>query len=423
MKGLARQLYFWTLVGIVVGIALGAAAPDLGASLKPLADAFIAMIRLMVAPLVFCTIALGLSGAGEIRKAGRVGLRAIAYFEILSTAALASGLLVANALKPGAGFGPLAPAAGEAAEFAKKAADASFANELRSVIPKSFIDAFGAEGNLLQVLLLAALVGWALGRVGEERARPVRRALESANALLFAMIGAIMKLAPIGAGAAMAFTIGRYGLRSIGPLAYLMACLYGACVLFVSLALGLVARACGFSVWRFIRCIRREMLLVLGTSSSESALAPMIEKLERLGCSRSTVGLVVPAGYSFNLDGTNIYLSMGVLFVAQATGVELSLVDQLAILGVAMLTSKGASGVTGAGFVTLAATLAASPKLPVAGLSLLVGVDRFMSEARALTNVIGNGVAALAIARWEGELSADDLKRALDREIAAEREA
>lgn len=417
MKALFRHLYAWVAVAIIVGVAVGQFAPEVGASLKPLADGFVALVKMLIAPVVFCTVALGVSGAGSLKKAGRVGLKAFVYFEAVSTAALAIGMLVGNVLKPGAGFGadPASLDASAVSGFAQKATDASASKFLLGLIPRTFFDAFTGEGNLMQTLLASALFGWAMASIGA-RAQPVRAIIEAAGHAFFAMIGAVMKLAPIGAGAAMAFAVGRYGIRSIGPLAYLMLCFYGACAAFVLLGLGAVARLCGFRLLAFLRYVRRELLLVLGTSSSESALAPLMQKLERLGCSKPTVGLVVPAGYSFNLDGTNIYLSLAALFVSQALGIDLSLRDQLTIFAVAMLTSKGASGVTGAGFVTLAATLAAVPKIPVEGLALIVGVDRFMSEARALTNVIGNGVAALAVARWEGELNLAALNAELARD-------
>ena len=415
MHPMFRQLYFWVVVGIALGVALGAFAPEAATSLKPLADAFISLIKMLIGPLIFCTVVLGIANSGGMKKTGRVGAKAFLYFEVLSTIALAFGLIVGNVLKPGAGFGadPATLDASLAAGFEQTAKASGAADFLLHLIPKTFFDAFSGNGDLLQVLLVALLFGWGLSSIGS-RAEPIRASIESASHAFFAMMGAIMKLAPIGAGAAMAFTVGRFGLSALAPLAYFMACFYLACVLFVALALGCVARWCGFSLFKFVYHLRRELLLVLGTSSSESALAPLMNKLEGLGCSKSTVGLVVPAGYSFNLDGTNIYLSLATLFVAQAVGVDLTLWDQLTILGVATLTSKGASGVTGAGFVTLAATLAAVPKVPIAGLALIVGIDRFMSEARALTNMIGNGVAALAIAKWEGELDLAQLRAKLN---------
>jgi len=414
MRGLHRHLYFWVLISIVIGGAIGAVNPALGVALKPLGDGFIALIKMLIGPVIFCTVVLGIAGAGDMKKVGRVGGKTLLYFEVVSTFALVIGLTVANLLKPGAGFNarPESLDAGAVAEFAKKAGERSTADFLMHLIPKTFFDAFIGSGDLLQVLLVAILFGYAMNHM-RSRAEAVHDFIEAASHIFFAMVNALMKLAPLGAGGAMAFTIGKYGVQALAPLAWLMFCFYLTCISFIVIILGLIARLIGFSIFDFILYIKHELLLVLGTSSSESALIPLMEKLERLGCSKSVVGLVVPSGYSFNLDGTNIYLTMAALFVAQALGLDLSLGEQMSLLLVAMLTSKGASGVTGAGFITLAATLAVVPKVPVAGLALILGIDRFMSEARALTNFIGNGVAAVVVSSWEKELDRTALKEQL----------
>lgn len=418
MKRITSHLYFWVLLAILAGGCIGILEPQLGVKLKPLGDGFIALVKMLIAPIIFCTVVLGISNGGDMKKVGRVGVKAFTYFEVVSTVALAIGLLVGNVLKPGHGFNadPHALDASAVANYAKKAGEQSTVDFVLHIIPKTFTDAFTGSGDLLQVLLLALLFGYAMQRMGSQ-GRAVHTFIEECSHIFFAMMNAIMKLAPIGAGGAMAFTLGKYGWAAIKPLAMLMGSFYVCCALFVLIVLGAIAAATGFSIVRFISYLKAELLMVLGTSSSESALVPLMNKLERAGCSKSVVGLVVPAGYSFNLDGTNIYLTMAVLFVAQALNIELSLMQQISILGVAMLTSKGASGVTGAGFITLAATLAVVPDVPVAGLALILGVDRFMSEARALTNFIGNGVATIVVARWEGELDRDALRRALHGEV------
>lgn len=414
MKKLFHHLYFWVLLFTVIGGIIGALAPDFGVSLKPLGDGFISLIKMMIAPVVFCTVALGISGAGNMKKVGRVGAKTLFYFEVVSTFALIIGLTVANLLKPGAGFhvDPQSLNIANVSEFTKKAAEQSTSSFLLHVIPQTFFDAFTSSGDLLQILLIAILFGYAMNHLGSKY-QNVHRFLEEASHIFFVMVGALMKLAPLGAAGAMAFTIGKYGVEALTPLFYLMGCFYLTCILFVTGILGIVAKLTGFNIFRFILYIKEELLLVLSTSSSESALLPLMKKLENLGCPKAVVGLVVPSGYSFNLDGTNIYLTMAALFVAQALNIPLTLGEELSILLVAMLTSKGASGVTGAGFITLAATLAVVPKVPVAGLALILGVDRFMSEARALTNIIGNGVATLVIARWEKELDQEQLRREL----------
>lgn len=410
------RLYLWVLAAIVAGGALGHFFPEAGVALKPLGDGFIGLIKMLIGPIIFLTVVIGIAGVADVKKVGRVGVKAILYFEVVSTLALAIGLVVVNGLQPGAGFhvDPATLDAGAVAKYATAAHDQSTVGFLLHIIPKTFTDAFTANGDLLQVLLVALLFGFALSAVGES-GRPVMTLLEAAASVFFRMMNMIMRLAPIGAGGAMAFTIGKYGLDSLGPLAKLMASFYLCCALFVLLVLGTIARLGGFSILRFLRYIREELLLVLGTSSSESALVPLMQKLERLGCERSVVGLVVPSGYSFNLDGTNIYLTMAAIFVAQAVDVDLTLTQELSLLAVAMLTSKGASGVTGAGFITLAATLAVVPSVPVAGLALILGIDRFMSEARALTNLIGNGVATIIVAGWEQALDRTQLARELAR--------
>ena len=417
MKSSGSRFYLWVLGAIVLGGTVGHFFPDFGVKLKPLGDGFINLIKMLIAPIIFLTVVLGIAGVADVKKVGRVGAKAIVYFEVVSTFALVIGLVVVNTLKPGAGFNAnvadLDPKkVAEAVGYAHKAEQQSTVDFLLHIIPRTFTDAFTGEGSLLQVLLLAVLFGFALlhmGKAGEK----VMDLFETLSKAFFGIMGMVMKLAPIGAGAAMAFTIGKFGIDSLGPLLKLMGSFYLTCVLFVVIVLGAIARAAGFSIFRFVAYIRDELLLVLGTSSSESALVPLMRKLERLGCSKPVVGLVVPSGYSFNLDGTNIYLTMAAIFVAQALNVELTLTQELTLLAVAMLTSKGASGVTGAGFITLAATLTVVPSVPVAGLALILGIDRFMSEARALTNIIGNGVATVVVARWENELDRDRLQREL----------
>ncbi|WP_223639364.1 dicarboxylate/amino acid:cation symporter [Corallococcus sp. EGB] len=411
----SSRLYLWVLAAIFAGGLLGHLAPSTAVKLKPLGDGFIALVKMLISPVIFLTVVLGVANVADMKKVGRVGGKALLYFEVVSTFALFIGVLVVRVLKPGSGFNvdPRTLDAGAVARFAQQAHDQSTAGFLLHIIPRTFVDAFTGEGDLLQVLLLALLFGFSLTAIGAT-AKPVVVLLEALSQAFFHMIRTVMKLAPIGAGASMAFTLGAYGVTSLGPLLRLMGCFYLACVLFVVGVLGLVARLNGFSILKFLRYIRAELLLVLGTSSSESALVPLMQKLERLGCSKSVVGLVVPSGYSFNLDGTNIYLTMAALFVAQALNVELTFTQTATLLGVAMLTSKGASGVTGAGFITLAATLAVVPSVPVAGLALILGIDRFMSEARAITNFIGNGVASIVVSRWENELDRERLRAELD---------
>jgi aerobic C4-dicarboxylate transport protein len=416
MGRLPRHLYFWVLLAILAGGTFGYLDPAAAVRLKPLGDGFIALVKVLIGPIIFCTVVLGIAGAGDMKKVGRVGAKALLYFEVVSTVALLIGLVVVNTVRPGAGFNvdPATLDARAVADYAKRASTQTTTDFILSIIPSTFLDAFTGSGNLLQVLFVAILFGYALTRMGD-KGRAVHQFIEECSHIFFAMMNVMMKLAPIGAGGAMAFTIGRYGIDALRPLAALMASFYLTCAIFIVVVLGAIAALTGFNILRFITYIKDELLTVLGTSSSESALVPLMQKLERLGCSRSVVGLVVPAGYSFNLDGTNIYLTMAAIFVAQALNVELTIRDQVTLLAVAMLTSKGASGVTGAGFVTLAATLAVVPSIPVAGLALILGIDRFMSEARSITNFIGNGVAAIVVARWENELDVPRLTSELER--------
>jgi aerobic C4-dicarboxylate transport protein len=412
-RRLLGTLYIQVLIGIVLGLLVGALWPETGAALKPLGDAFIKLIKMVIAPVIFCTVALGIAQMGDMKKFGRIGGKAIIYFEVVSTLALAIGLVVGELVRPGAGFNidpaSLDPSVTEA--YVTRAKADSITEHLMHVIPDTFFSAF-AGGDLLQVLLIAILFGYACTRLGAT-GQKVAGWLETIVKVFFQIIHMVVRLAPIGAFGAMAFTIGRYGLDSLLPLGALVACFYITCVLFVAIVLGLIARAIGFSLWRFLSYIREELLITLGASSSEPALPRLIEKLERLGAPPAVVGLVVPTGYSFNLDGTNIYITLAILFLAQATNTDLSLVQMGTILLVAMLTSKGASGVTGAGFVTLAATLSVVPAIPMVALATIVGIDRFMSECRAITNIIGNGVATLAVARWEKVLDMDRLKSEL----------
>lgn len=414
MKRLIGQLYFWVLLAILAGGIFGFVNPEQAVKLKPLGDGFIALVKMLISPIIFCTVVLGIAGAGDMRKVGRVGGKALLYFEVVSTFALVIGLVVVNVVRPGAGFNvdPATLDATAVADYAKRAATQTTGDFILHVIPVTFLDAFTGSGDLLQVLFVAILFGYAmmnLGKAGEV----VHHFMEAAFQIFFKMMSVLMKLAPIGAGGAMAFTIGRYGLAALRPLAALMGSFYLTCALFVLVVLGTIAAVTGFSILRYILYIKDELLTVLGTASSESALVPLMQKLEKLGCSKSVVGLVVPSGYSFNLDGTNIYITMAAMFVAQALNIDLTLRQQLTLLFVAMLTSKGASGVTGAGFITLAATLAVVPSIPVAGLALILGIDRFMSESRSITNFIGNGVAAIVVSKWENELDHVKLRKEL----------
>jgi aerobic C4-dicarboxylate transport protein len=408
-----RHLYVQVLVAIALAVALGHFAPEAAIACKPLGDGFLKLIRMLVAPIVFCTLVSGIAGVQSLEKVGRVGGKALLYFEVVSTLALVIGLVVAHLVQPGAGFhvDPATLDASKVSEYVTRAHEGGWVDHLLAIIPATLVDPF-AHGDLLQVLLVALLFGFALTRMGET-GRRLGHGVEAVGRAVFTVANMVMALAPLGAFGAMAFTVGRYGLAALLPMARLIGSVYLTSALFVVLVLGLIARAAGFSLFRFLVHLKDELLLVLATSSSESALPRLMDKLERLGCSRSVTGLVVPTGYSFNLDGTNIYMTMAALFIAQATDTPLTLTQQLTLLGVAMLTSKGASGITGAGFVTLAATLAVVPSIPVAGMTLILGIDRFMSECRSLTNFIGNGVATVVVAGWEGELDRDALARGL----------
>ena len=408
-----RILYVQVLIAITIGVLLGHFAPGTGKSLKPLGDAFIALIKMMIGPVIFCTVVHGIASMSNLAKVSRIGLKAIIYFEIVSTGALAIGLLVGEILKPGLGFNidpsTLDPHA--VASYVTRAKEEGIVAHLLAIIPTTFVDAF-AKGDLLQVLLIAILTGIAVSRLGELGER-INGAVDALGKVFFRIIGIIVRLAPIGAFGAMAFTIGAYGLGSLRNLGELILTFYLTSILFVLIVLGLIARATGFSILRFIAFIKDELLIVLGTSSSETVLPRMIQKMQHLGASPSVVGLVIPLGYSFNLDGTNIYMTLATLFLAQATNTPLSFGQEMTILLVAMLTSKGASGVTGAGFVTLAATLTIIPDIPIQALAILVGIDKFMSECRALTNLVGNGVATVVVSKWENELDREELKAAM----------
>jgi aerobic C4-dicarboxylate transport protein len=412
-----RVLYVQVLLGVLLGVLVGVLWPQFGASLKPLGDAFVKLIKMAVAPVIFCTVAGGIARMGDVKAFGRLGARTLIYFEVVSTFALVIGLMVGRLVQPGRGFNvdPAALDPKVGAEYLAKAHHGqSLVDYLLNLIPDTFVGAF-AQGQLLQVLVIAVLTGFACTKLGEfgEQAAGV---LDDIAKLFFGIIGVVVRLAPIGAFGAMAFTVGRYGLGALVNLGALIATFYLTSILFVLIVLGAIARYFGgFSILKFLLYVREELLIVLGTSSSESVLPLIMAKLQRLGAGKGTVGLVIPTGYSFNLDGTNIYMTLATLFLAQATNIHLTLMQELSLLGVAMLTSKGASGVTGAGFITLAATLAVIPDLPIAALALLVGVDRFMSECRALTNLVGNGVGTLVIARWEGDLDRQQLSRELDR--------
>ena len=410
-----RSLYVQVLVAVVAGALIGYLWPETGVALKPLGDGFIRLIKMLIGPIVFCTVVLGISGMEDLKKVGRTGGLALVYFEVVSTIALVIGLVVVNVVRPGAGMhvDPATLDTSAVAQYASQAQQAGgFADHVLNVIPTTIIGAF-ASGDVLQVLLFSVLFGFALHAVGG-RALALYAMIEQLSSALFRIVGWIMRLAPIGALGAMAFTIGRYGVGALLSLGKLMACFYLTCLLFVFVVLGSIARAAGFSLWRFLRYIREELFIVLGTSSSESVLPRMMSRLESLGAGRSVVGLVIPTGYSFNLDGTAIYLTMAAVFIAQATDTPLGLGQQLGLLAVLLLTSKGAAGVTGSGFIVLAATLSAVGHVPVAGVALILGIDRFMSEARSLTNLVGNGVATLVVARWCGQLDQETLRRRLE---------
>ncbi len=408
------QLYVQVLVAIVAGALIGHIWPATGVELKPLGDAFIKLVKMIIAPVIFLTIVTGIAGMKDLAKVGGVAAKAFAYFFTVSTFALVVGMVVANVFQPGAGMGidPATLDATAVQDYAAKSHDMTIVGFLMEIIPTTVAGAF-VDGNILQVLFFAIPFGLALAMTGE-RGEPALAVLNSVGAAFFKLVAIFMKAAPIGAFGAFAFTIGRYGIGSVVDLIKLVGAFYLTSLFFVLVVLGAIARLTGFSILKLIRYLKEELLLVLGTSSSEAALPSLMEKLERAGAAKPVVGLVVPTGYSFNLDGTNIYMTLASLFIAQAVGIELSLSEQLLLLAVAMLSSKGAAGVTGAGFITLAATLTVVPSVPVAGMALILGVDRFMSECRALTNFIGNAVATLVVSRWEGALDRDALARALD---------
>lgn len=409
------------LIAITLGIATGYFFPDAGAKLKPLGDLFISLIKMVIAPIIFLTIVLGISNMGDLKKVGRVGGKALLYFEVVTTGALVIGLLLANLIRPGAGVRATAAtgkAAGDLAKYAEQGADMNWTEFFLHIVPNNAVRAF-AEGDILQVLVFSILFGVGLTRLGDA-GRPLIATFERLSKVFFNILGVVMVLAPLGAFGGMAFTIGKYGLATLLPLAKLMGTVYATMFLFVFIILNLILRYYRISLWAVLKFIKEELLIVLGTSSSESALPQVMDKLERLGCARSVVGLVVPAGYSFNLDGTTIYLVMATVFLAQVFGVNLSLGQELTIIGILMLTSKGAAGVTGSGFIVLASTLTAIRVIPVEGLALLLGVDRFMSEARSITNIIGNTVATLFIANNENEFDRAKYERAIHGQRAPE---
>ncbi|MCP3739483.1 dicarboxylate/amino acid:cation symporter [Rossellomorea sp. BNER] len=419
MKFNYKSLTFQVITGIILGIICGAVFPTFGADLKVLADIFIKLVKMIIAPIVFLTIVVGIAGMGDLKKVGRIGGKALLYFEIVSTIALGIGIAVANFIRPGDGFDTSNASADAVSKYTKAAEETShgFMDFVMSIVPESFVGAF-ANGELLPVLFIAILFGVSLAAMGKN-GKPVVEFFEKLTDVMFGIVNIIMKISPIAAFGAMAYTIGNFGVGSLLYLGKLMGSVYITMFLFVVIVLGAICKFYGFNIIKFIKYIKEEIILVVGTSSSESALPPMMRKLEDYGCSKSVVGLVLPTGYSFNLDGTSIYLSMAALFIAQAFGVDLSLGDQLLLLGVLMLTSKGAAGVTGSGFVTLAATLAVFPTIPVAGLALILGVDRFMSEARAITNLIGNGVATVVVSKMEGEFTPKVVKTTSKEEMSA----
>jgi aerobic C4-dicarboxylate transport protein len=412
-RSIFGSLYFQVLIAIAAGVVLGVYAPATAAAMKPLGDGFIKLIKMIIAPVIFCTVVIGIAGAEDLKKVGRTGGLALIYFEVVSTVALLLGLGIINAIQPGVGMNVDVKKldVGAVAAYAAPGKMHGVKDFLLDLIPTTFVDAF-AKGEILQVLVIAVMFGIALQQLGA-RSNLIFQGIESLSKILFGIVGIIMKFAPIGAFGAMAFTVGSYGIKSLLSLAGLMATFYLTCLAFIFVVLGIIARVHGFNIFRFVRYIREELLVVLGTSSSEAALPLMMAKMESLGAGRSTVGLVIPTGYSFNLDGTSIYLTMAAVFIAQATNSAMTLTQQLTLLAVLLLTSKGAAGVTGSGFVVLAATLSAVGNVPVGGLALILGIDRFMSEARALTNVIGNGVAAIVVAKWTGDLDTRVLQERL----------
>src|SRR5215831_4310513 len=421
-KPFYTHLYVQVLTAIVIGALLGHFYPHIGEAMKPLGDGFIKLIKMLIAPIIFCTVVHGIASMEDLKKVGRVGLKALIYFEVVTSLALIVGLVVVNVLQPGAGTNadPKTIDTKSIQAYTTKAGQQSTVDFLMHIIPNTVVGAF-AEGEILQVLFFALLFAFALFMLGE-RGKPVLNFIDIISHTLFNVVGIVMKVAPIGAFGAMAFTIGKYGVGTLLLLGKLMAAFYLTCLIFIFVVLGGIARLAGFSIWKFIKYIKEELLIVLGTSSSESVLPRMINKLENLGCKESVVGLVIPTGYSFNLDGTCIYLTMAALFLAQATNTDLSLAQQLGIIAILLLTSKGAAGVTGSGFIVLAATLASVGTIPVASIALILGVDRFMSEARALTNLIGNGIATIVVSRWEGALDLSRLRQVLNNETSAQAE-
>jgi aerobic C4-dicarboxylate transport protein len=418
-KPFYRSLYVQVITAIVIGVLLGHFYPSVGESMKPLGDGFIKLIKMIIAPIIFCTVVVGIAGMEDMKKVGKTGGLALLYFEIVSTIALVVGLVLVNVLKPGAGMN-VDPSTLDTKAIAAYTAPGKMQGTvdfLLNVIPSTVVDAF-AKGEILQVLLFSVMFGFALHKFGG-RGTLVFDVIEKGSHVLFSIVGMIMKVAPIGAFGAMAFTIGKYGVGTLFSLGKLMGTFYLTCLLFIFVVLGLIARFHGFSIWKFIKYIKEELLIVLGTSSSESVLPRMMAKLENLGARKSVVGLVIPTGYSFNLDGTSIYLTMAAVFIAQATNTPMTLTQELTLLAVLLLTSKGAAGITGSGFIVLAATLSAVGHVPVAGLALILGIDRFMSEARALTNLIGNGVATVVVAKWTGDLDTQRMREQLDNETPA----
>jgi len=421
-KPLYKSLYFQVIVAIVIGVLLGHFFPETGAAMKPLGDGFIKLIKMIIAPIIFCTVVVGIAGMEDMKKVGKTGGLALIYFEAVSTIALIVGLTIVNIVQPGAGMN-IDPATLDTkgiAAYTKPGQMQGTVEFLLNVIPSTVVDAF-AKGEILQVLLFSVMFGFALHKFGG-RGTLVFDMIEKTSHVLFSIVGIIMKVAPLGAFGAMAFTIGKYGVGSLVSLGKLMGTFYLTCLVFIFVVLGTIARLHGFSIWKFIKYIKEELLIVLGTSSSESVLPRMMAKMELLGAKKSVVGLVIPTGYSFNLDGTSIYLTMAAVFIAQATNTPLDLTHQLTLLAVLLLTSKGAAGVTGSGFIVLAATLSAVGNVPVAGLALILGIDRFMSEARALTNLIGNGVATVVVAKWCKELDEPTMRKRLDQETEVEAE-
>ncbi len=414
LRRFAHSLYLQVLVAVALGALLGFLNPRLGEAMKPLGDGFIKLVKMLIAPIVFATVVTGIAKMGDLKRVGRIGLKGLVYFEVLTTFALALGLLVGKLVQPGAGMNVNAAALDTKAlaAYTTSGHALSTTDFLLNIIPKDVADAF-ARGDILQVLLFSILFGVALAGF-KEKGSIVLHFVEELSHVLFRVVAIVMRVAPLGAFGAMAFTVGKYGIGSLLSLGQLMATFYVTSLLFVLLVLGLVLRWTGLGILKFLRYLREEILIVLGTSSSESALPLLMRKLERLGCPESVVGLLVPMGYSFNLDGTSIYLTLATLFIAQATNTHVTLAQELEILAVLLLTSKGAAAVTGGGFITLAATLSAVGNIPVAGLALLLGIDRFMSEARAITNLIGNGVATVVVSRWEGELDVERARRVLD---------